>query len=107
MLLGILLTIHIIVCIALLLIGVMSALPCIAQDSGALVNALIRKGILTTQEAEDIRADLVREAAGVLPQPAFGGGRSTDRLSVGMRAQLQYAGLDRRAGRSSAPTKPR
>ena len=32
-----------------------------AQDSGALITALIRKGILTNQEAEDIRADLVRE----------------------------------------------
>ncbi|MDP3073304.1 MAG: porin [Opitutaceae bacterium] len=65
-----------------------------AQDSAALVNALIRKGILTNQEAEDIRADLVREAAAVIPAPAHGGGKSTDRLSVGMRMQLQYAGLD-------------
>ncbi|MBL9187712.1 MAG: porin [Opitutaceae bacterium] len=65
-----------------------------AQDSAALVNALIRKGILTNQEAEDIRADLVREAAAVVPAPAHGGGKSTDRLSVGMRMQLQYAGLD-------------
>ncbi len=65
-----------------------------AQDSAALVNALIRKGILTNQEAEDIRADLVREASAVLPAPAFGGGKSTDRLSVGMRMQLQYANLD-------------
>jgi hypothetical protein len=81
-------------CTALLLMGALSASSLVAQDSGALVNALIRKGILTTQEAEDIRADLVREASGVLPQPAFGGGKSTDRLSVGMRAQLQYAGLD-------------
>ena len=65
----------------------------VAQDSGALVTALIRKGILTNQEAEDIRADLVREAASVLPAPAFGGGKSTDRLSVGMRMQMQYANL--------------
>lgn len=65
-----------------------------AQDSGALVNALIRKGILTAQEAEDIRADLVRDAAAVLPQPAVGGGKFTDRLSVGMRMQLQGVGFD-------------
>jgi hypothetical protein len=67
--------------------------PACAQDSAALINALIRKGILTNQEAEDIRADLTREAAAVVPAPAFGGGKSTDRLSVGMRMQLQYAGL--------------
>lgn len=65
-----------------------------AQDSAALINALIRKGILTNQEAEDIRADLTREAAAVVPAPAYGGGKATDRLNVGMRMQLQYAGLD-------------
>ena len=65
--------------VALTVLGLL-ALPgrSAAQDSGALVNALIRKGILTTQEAEDIRADLVREAASVLPAPAFGGNKSTD-----------------------------
>ncbi len=64
-----------------------------AQDSGALITALIRKGILTNQEAEDIRADLVREN-NTVPAHAFGGGKSTDRLSVGMRMQIQYASLD-------------
>jgi hypothetical protein len=34
-----------------------------AQDSGALVEALVRKGVLTNQEAEDIRADLSRDLA--------------------------------------------
>jgi hypothetical protein len=32
-----------------------------AQDAGALVDALVRKGILTDQEAEEIRADMTRE----------------------------------------------
>jgi len=32
-----------------------------AQDSGPLVDALVRKGILTDQEAEEIRADLLRD----------------------------------------------
>ena len=64
-----------------------------AQDSGALIDALIRKGILTNQEAEDIRADLVRES-NTVPAHAMAGGKSSDRLSVGMRMQLQYANLD-------------
>ena len=64
-----------------------------AQDSGALIMALVRKGILTDQEAEDIRAELLREAA-VVPAPAFAGGKSTQRLSVGLRLQVQYAHLD-------------
>lgn len=68
-----------------------SALP--AQDSGPLLDALVRKGILTNQEAEDLRADLVRDF-NTVPAKAIGGGKSTDRLSVGMRMQIQYASLD-------------
>ena len=34
-----------------------------AQDSGALVDALVRKGVLTNQEAEDVRADMARDLA--------------------------------------------
>lgn len=34
-----------------------------AQDSSALLDALVRKKVLTSQEAEDVRADLVRENA--------------------------------------------
>ena len=49
----------------------------IAQDSGALVEALVRKGILTNQEAEDIRADLVRESA-VIPRQTATSGRRPD-----------------------------
>ncbi|MSU48051.1 MAG: porin [Opitutus sp.] len=63
-----------------------------AQDSGALLNALVRKGILSNQEAEDIRADLVREG-NTVPAHAFGGGKSTDRITVGMRLQTQYANI--------------
>ncbi|MET0262296.1 MAG: putative porin [Rariglobus sp.] len=33
----------------------------VAQDSGALIDALVRKGVLTDQEAEDVRADLSRD----------------------------------------------
>lgn len=32
-----------------------------AQDSGPLIDALVRKGILTDQEGEELRADLVRD----------------------------------------------
>lgn len=65
----------------------------LAQDSGALIDALIRKGILTNQEAEDIRADLVRES-NVIPAHVDAGNKSTHRLTVGMRMQIQYANLD-------------
>ncbi|MBC8009576.1 MAG: hypothetical protein H7067_05725, partial [Burkholderiales bacterium] len=32
-----------------------------AQDSGPLIDALVRKGILTDQEGEELRADLLRD----------------------------------------------
>jgi hypothetical protein len=36
-----------------------------AQDSGALLDLLVRKGLITDQEAEDVRADLVKENASI------------------------------------------
>jgi hypothetical protein len=72
-----------------------------AQESGALIDALIRKGILTNQEAEDIRAELVREN-NTVPSRAMAYGKSTDRLSVGMRMQAQYNYLD-----TEVPAAPR
>ena len=79
--------------LAALLAGALAlAATLTAQDSGALIDALIRKGILSNQEAEEIRADLVRES-NTTPAHAFGGGKATDRLSIGMRLQSQYANI--------------
>ena len=80
-------------CLALLGGVLFSASAVLAQDSGPLLDALVRKGILTNQEAEDLRADLVRDN-NTIPAKAVGGGKATDRLSVGMRMQVQYASLD-------------
>jgi polyhydroxyalkanoate synthesis regulator phasin len=80
--------------ILLLISGLLiSTVASFSQDSGALIEALIRKGILSNQEAEDIRADLVKEN-NTIPAHAMAGGKSTDRLSIGMRMQQQYASLD-------------
>lgn len=79
--------------IALMLGAAVAATSAIAQDSGALLEALVRKGILTDQEAEDIRADLVREAAQP-PATATGGSNFTTRLRLSGRLQAQFAGLD-------------
>jgi hypothetical protein len=72
-----------------------------AQDSAALIEALVRKGILTDQEAEDIRADLVR----IVPAPAFAGGKSTEKLSIGGRMQSQYASLATEIGGAAKPAR--
>jgi len=61
----------------------------LAQDSGPLVDLLVKKGIVTDQEAEELRADLGREAAsGVLA--TIDGGKSTVGLVFTGRIQVQY-----------------
>ena len=35
--------------------------PSHAQDAGALVDKLVKKGVLTDQEAEEVRADMMRD----------------------------------------------
>jgi len=40
-----------------------ATIPAQAQDAGALVDALIKKGILTDQEGEEVRADMTRDFA--------------------------------------------
>lgn len=64
-----------------------------AQDSGALLNVLVRKGILSDQEAEDIRAELTAESHAAV-MASVSGGKSTNSLSISGRLQVQYAGLD-------------
>ncbi len=76
-----------------LVAGSLFATSTYAQESGPLIETLIRKGILTNQEAEDLRADMVREG-NVIPSVVTGGGKNTNRLSLGMRIQIQYANLD-------------
>lgn len=49
--------------IALIGLAVSTVCPIHAQDSGALVEALVKKGVLTDQEGEEIRADLTKEYA--------------------------------------------
>lgn len=75
----------------LFLLGLLLAAAAAAQDSAALVNALIRKGILTNQEAEEIRADLMVENAPVSAATSLS--PNLARLAIGGRVQFQYAHL--------------
>jgi phosphate-selective porin len=72
-----------------------------AQDSGALIEALVRKGVLSDQEAEEIRADLTRDFAAnninVTP-----GGKSTKQLRLSGRVQTQFDGLSTDASGAGA-----
>ncbi len=66
--------------------------PVIAGDSGALLDILVRKGILTDQEAEDVRAELTRDSQSFVIS-SVSGGKATKSLAISGRMQLQYAGL--------------
>lgn len=66
--------------------------PIFAQDNAALIEALLRKGILTDQEAEDLRADLSNSNSA-----AFASTSATPNLSkliISGRIQYQFANLD-------------
>lgn len=78
---------------ALLFVSMATTMPAIPKESEALLGVLLRKGILTNQEADDIRANLAQEGDAITPEPVIAGGKSTERLSLGMRMQLQYANI--------------
>ena len=78
-------------CLALMGGVLLSASAVLAQDNAALVNALIRKGVLTNQEAEDIRAELILENAAI--SAATSQSPNLARFAIGGRVQFQYAHL--------------
>lgn len=60
-----------------------------AQDNKALLDALIRKGVLTADEARSVEAEAKKSAA-VYAVP---GAKPVTKLGIGARLQIQYAGL--------------
>ncbi|MDP2136378.1 MAG: porin [Candidatus Didemnitutus sp.] len=63
-----------------------------AQDSGPLIDLLIRKGVLNDQEAEELRAELSRDAAAAVVS-TVSAGKSTNSIALSGRLQVQYAGV--------------
>ncbi len=63
-----------------------------AQDAGPLLDALVRKGILSDQEAEELRADVARESSAAVVS-TVSGGKSTNTIAISGRIQMQYAAL--------------
>ncbi len=78
------------------LTAVLAALLCagsaLAQDSGPLIDLLVKKGLINDQEGEELRADLSREAAAAVTA-TISGGKNTAALQIAGRMQVQYAGL--------------
>lgn len=85
-----------------LLAGVALAVsPVMAGESGALLDALVRKGILTDQEAEELRADLSRESQEFV-MASVSGGKATNSIALSGRLQVQYVGLSSNQNVASA-----
>ena len=64
------------------------ASPLAAQDSKAILDALVRKGVLSSDDADAIKEEAKSSA------PVFAvGGKKVSKLSLGARIQMQYAGL--------------
>lgn len=64
------------------------------QDSGALIDALVRKKILTAQEAEDIRADLIKENNSSADKIKLSSSIKELSLYGDVRLRYQYSNLD-------------
>lgn len=63
-----------------------------AQESNALINVLVKKGILSSQEAGEIHAELSGENQKTITR-TLSGGKKTSALSLTGRVQVQYAGI--------------
>jgi hypothetical protein len=72
----------------------LAASVAVAQDSGALLDALVKKGVLSDQEAEEVRADLARDNAAAMPKFATPAGKDTKSLAISGRIQTQYFSFD-------------
>jgi Phosphate-selective porin O and P len=62
-----------------------------AQDNAALLDMLARKGIITDQEAEDLRADVAKDNTASTVSTAKG--NFLDKVTLTGRIQTQYVGL--------------
>ncbi len=89
------------------LLAPLAALLCagtaFAQDSGPLIDLLVRKGIINDQEGEELRADLARDASAAVTA-TVAGGKSTNSIQIDGRMQLQYAGLSSDQATATAST---
>ncbi len=75
-----------------LLAALLCASAALAQDSGPLIEALLRKGILTDQEAEDLKADLANDATAKLASTSLT--PNLTKMAISGRFQAQFVALD-------------
>lgn len=73
-----------------------------AQDSGVLIDALVKKGILNDQEAEDIRADLGRDFATQTSAGKLDIASSITKLKISGDARVRYQNDNEQANPAGA-----
>lgn len=73
-----------------------------AQESGALIDALVRKGILSAEEATELRTELKQEFKEALPTSVAPGSRVVSRLALTGRVQAQYNLVENKAENAAA-----
>lgn len=61
-----------------------------AQDSGPLIEMLVRKGMLTDQEAEELRADLLKDFAANAPAGKLDLSSRLNRLTLSLDGRIRY-----------------
>lgn len=76
--------------------AVLAALVCagsaLAQDSGPLIDLLIKKGVLNDQEAEELRADLVKDFAANTSAGKLNLSSSMSELRIAGDVRIRYEG---------------
>ena len=77
-----------------------AASTAVAQDNAQLIDLLLRKGIVTDQEAEDLKADLSAENTAALVSTSKGPNLS--KLVISGRFQAQFVNLDTNINGSTA-----
>ena len=89
-----------------LVIGAASATY--AQESGALIDLLVRKGVLNDQEAEDLRAELQKEFAMNTPAGKLDLSSRVQRFTLAgdVRIRYQYDNETTNTGTTAAQTNP-
>lgn len=78
-------------CVALLAGAFLGVGPAVAQDNSTLINVLLRKGIVTDQEADDLRAEVAKENMAALAMTSKS--PNLERLTITGRFQSQFVSL--------------
>ncbi len=85
--------------------ALLGATAAFAQDSGPLIDLLVRKGVLGDQEAEELRAELLRDFAANSPAGKLDLSSRVNRLTIALDGRIRYQ-YDNEVANSSGAAGP-